>query len=112
VQQSLLVVGLRPAGGVQRQRNDEQRTERQRQRVLVEREPPASPADGSGSIRIFHVIPRILVLRGFRVRILRFRGSPLEQPGRQHDVHRHLEELALPVLEDRLDELPARDVGE
>src|SRR4029450_9633948 len=37
-------------------------------------------------------------------------GSLLEQPGRQQDVGAHLEELALPVLEGRLDERPAGQV--
>jgi hypothetical protein len=42
----------------------------------------------------------------------RLRRTPLVEKRRQDDVHAHLEELGLPVLERRLDEIAAGEVAD
>ena len=54
--------------------------------------------------------PRVLVLGRRLVDRLGLRRPALEEVRREHDVHGHLEELALPVLEGRLEELAGAQV--
>jgi hypothetical protein len=56
--------------------------------------------------------PSVVVLRvvALVLRLLRLGRAELHQEGRQEDVQAHLEELALPVLERRLAEVPGAEV--
>jgi hypothetical protein len=80
--------------------------------VFVQRERQPARAHRSRGIRVGLVLERVFVLWVAAIALLRLGRSLLDQHGRQDDVHRHLQELALPVLEHRLDEVAGREIPE
>src|SRR5918995_3766710 len=105
-----IAVRLAAAYGMGSNRGEEQDEEQGRKRVLVRRQDPAAATYRPRRVWAVGCLAGVLVLRGRLVNRLRLRGSTLEQEGGQHDVHRHLEKLALPVLERRLVEFATQQV--
>jgi len=87
---------------------EEQHREQDQQGVLVQHEHDPAPAHRPRSLRVVGVPPGVIVLRALFVQGLGLARPLLEQEHREHDVRAHLQELALPVLEGRLGEVPAR----
>src|SRR5215213_3790210 len=86
-------------------RDQEQKQEGETQRVLVYGEPPAPGPHRPRRARVVPVRVRIFFHRVGAVVLLRFRRAALVEEYRENDVEPHLQELALPVLEDGLAEL-------
>jgi hypothetical protein len=92
---------------VQGEREHEDRKEGYAQGVLVDLERQTPPPDWPGS---GGAVLTVIGVRVLRIRVFRLGRTPLVEKGGQHHVGAHLEELALPVLEDRLDEVAAPQV--
>src|SRR5689334_22144501 len=80
--------------------------------MRVELQQQAAAMNGPRCIRIAAMGGGRLVLRVRLIRLLGFRGAFLKQKDRKQNVSRHLEELALPVLEHGRDEMAASEIGQ
>src|SRR6478735_1991160 len=104
------VVVLRAANRVQDNRRQEQQEEHDRKRVFVELEDPAAVPHRPRRGLFELCLPGVLVLRGGPAHRLGLGGPLLEQEDGEDDVHAHLQEFRLPVLESRLQEVPGAKV--
>ena len=109
--QQLLAVLASTGHRVQDEGRREDAEQRQRERVLVENEDDAAGANRPGDL-IPSIRPAGISVLGRRigVRVLRLGGASAEKEGRQQHIRAHLQELALPVLEDRFAEARSREV--
>src|SRR5215207_6387892 len=105
----LLAVRLCSPDSVQCEREHEDRKEGYAQGVLVDLERQTPSPDRPGSVGTTLVLS-IVGVRVLRIRVFGFGRTPLVEKGGQHHVGAHLEELALPVLENGLDEVTAPQV--
>ncbi|OJU83585.1 MAG: hypothetical protein BGO06_26745 [Shinella sp. 65-6] len=96
---------------VQGEAHEEQREEDDAERIGIERARHAAMAHRKRRIRVVGMARGVLVFLRLLVGIARFRRAALEQEGGQHDIGRHLQELAFPVLEDGGQEMAADEVA-
>ena len=90
--------------------SEEQRDQGDAEGVRIELQQQAAAVDWPGASGSSALVRRSFVLGVVLVGLLGLRRALLEQEHGQQDVGRHLEELALPVLEHRRDEVAAGQV--
>ena len=78
--------------------------------MLIKNERKSAPAHSPGRVPVMPAEARVLIDCVRLVGVFGFRGSFLKEEHREDDIGRHLEELALPILEDRFQKVTAADI--
>ena len=104
------VVGPAAGCGMKYERGEEQGEQRERQRSPVDRQRPTPVSNRPRSIGVVSMSLRIFVDVGCALERLGLGRAPLSELDRQHDEHRHLQKLRLPVLERCFTEVRRRQV--
>src|SRR6185295_1153081 len=107
----LFVVLDSTAERMEAERERKKREEREREGVLIDPQHPTPAADWPRCLRITAVQPWVLVTFARPVEGSGLSRTLLPQFHRDQDERAHLQELALPILEQGFDEVPAREVA-
>src|SRR5215207_7547708 len=91
------------------EREHEQGEEDDTQGVLVELKRPTTFTHCPGDVGA-HVFAVTSVIRVLHLRVVRLSRTSLEEDSGKHDVKTHLQELALPVLEEGFDDASASQI--
>ena len=97
--------------GVANPRDKEEENEGQAKGMLVEPQDQAAALDGPGCVRVVGEVARIGIDEFPDTRSPRLRRPLLNETRRQQHEHGHLQELALPVFEERLPEVTGGKIG-
>jgi hypothetical protein len=97
--------------GVADPREEEEENEGQAQGMLVEPQDPPAALDRPGCVRVVGKVARIGIDEFGDTRSSRLRRPLLNEARRQQHEYGHLQELALPIFEERLPDVTSGEIG-
>ena len=101
----LFSLGERAVSHMDHETDHEQTKENQTKRIRVEGFRQAAHAHGHRRVGVLLTAFGVFILGLWGVRVLGLSRPPLEEERRQYDIGAHLQELALPILEERAQEV-------